>query len=312
MALRRLAPLLALLACETPQAHPRRVVVTAAVVPAELQDTGFTEELRLEHPSHPGVEGAPHVIVHASGTFDPRAPYAAVVFLHGWSGCVRVLVSPGEDVHCSERSEPQRGWDLAGTFDAVEVNAVLMVPQLAYRKRDGTAGHFADEGFAPRWLDEVREALDDRLPAPPAWIVLVAHSAGYESALAWIAHADVDAVALMDALYAGTEPFAEWARRDAGHWLVSITTGGSTGRQSRRLQRIAEAAGLSVSVDGLEERVSVVHTRERHAEVPSAYMAQVLRALLDDREGFLRRRKRGETSPEAQAPQDTGDVREDP
>lgn len=306
-----MALLLMLSACEKPPVHARRVVVTAPL-PVEAVAGSFTEELRLEHPSHPGVEGAPHVIVHASEAFDASAPYAAVVFLHGWNGCVRVLASAGEDVRCSERSEAQRGWDLIGTFDAARVNAVFLVPQLAYRERDGSAGHFADEGFAPRWLTQVREAIGERLHTPPAWTVLIAHSAGYESALAWIAHADVDAVALMDALYAGTETFAAWARRDAGRWLVSYTTGGSTGRQSRRLQRLAEGAGLAVSVDDLDERVSVVRSNARHADVPSAHMRQVLRALLDDREGFLRRGDQSEASTELGAPQDTGDVSEDP
>lgn len=302
---------LALFACESPQANLRRVVVTAPL-PAAPDTGGFTEELRLPHPSHPGVEGAPHVIVHAGDAFDASAPYAVVVFLHGWSGCVRVLALQGEDVRCSERSEAQRGWDLLSTFDNAGVNAVLVLPQLAYRKRDGTAGRFAEEEFAPRWLDEVRGAVGDRLSARPAWIVVVAHSAGYESALAWIEHADIAAVALMDALYAGTESFADWVRRDERHWLVSYTTGGSTGRQTRRLQRIAERRELSVSEDALGERVSIVHTRVRHAEVPSAHMAEVLRALLDDGEGFLRRRDQGETPPEVGTPEDPGDIGEDP
>ncbi|HJL05778.1 MAG TPA: hypothetical protein RMH85_24265 [Polyangiaceae bacterium LLY-WYZ-15_(1-7)] len=238
------------------------------------------EERRLERPSHPGTPaGAPHAIVAR-----PDAPpVGAVVFLHGWSGCARVLALPGR-VACVPGGPPRDGWGLVEAHEAAGVAAVFVLPQLAWRARDGRAGRYVREGFAAETLASL--AIPARLP-----LTLVAHSAGFETALAWLRRGGlgdrVRHVVLMDALYAGTETFLAWVEAAPERRLVSFYTGrGSTARQNARLERLASRRGVRVSGSLDEDApVRVLRSRVAHGDVPAEHLAETLLRLHDQSAG---------------------------
>ena len=81
---RRVSPLWAALALSVAPISARaQAVATGFEKAAELKSAAFR------------TPGAPSVIVHAPPGFDPRAPLHLVVFLHGYNGCVNVLMARG-------------------------------------------------------------------------------------------------------------------------------------------------------------------------------------------------------------------------
>lgn len=260
-------------------------------------DQAETVEARLEHAPHETPSGAPHVVAHLPAGLSVDEPLSVVVFLHGWSGCARALAGAGA-VACRPGGPPRNGWGLGARHAAAEDGSVLVVPQLAWLARDGSAGRLVEDGFFRDMLAEVlggplseavgRELGIDDLGA----VTLVAHSAGYESALAILEHGGVDVrhVALLDALYGEADRFAEWVAGDPERRLVSLYTGrASTYRESRRLARLAtESLGaVSVTVDPdapLSEtlpirRVVVDRSPHPHGAIPTRQLEEVLRAF---------------------------------
>lgn len=255
----------------------------------------WTEERTLE--SAPYDEpNAPSVIVHAPPSFDPTRPIRLVVFLHGWSGCARVLVHAGP-TRCKDADRPRDGWDLAGRFDEAGTDALFVVPQLAFLERSGRPGRFAEEGRFRAFLAELLASLSPRIGPGRSLrdvesVTLLAHSAGFESAIAILARGGVDVrnVVLFDALYAGVEPFGRWALEREDRKLVSLYTGGGrTASQNRRLARWASARleGAALAVDRDEPlasrvaaaRVVIARSPAPHGEVPARHLPELLAPL---------------------------------
>ncbi len=261
-----------------PGPEPVREPATPTVAPPAH---AATVGVRVPEPSHPTPAGAPHALVRVPEGFQANEPWDLVVFLHGWNGCVNVLMRPGS-VRCAEGAGPEReGWDLAAAFDTADANALLLMPQLAFHQREGSAGRFVEPGFVRELVDAVAAQVDAWPASAPRRTVVTAHSAGFESALAWIRQdgLPVDEVVLFDALYAGTETFADWVSV-GDRRLVSIHTGrGSTARQSRRLRRLAARAELAVGSElSSEAPVIVMESDAPHRDVPSAHLATVVRS----------------------------------
>ncbi len=228
-----------------------------------------TREVRVDTPSHDTPGGAPHAIVHGT-----RQAERIVLFLHGWGGCARALAFEGE-VACFENGPTRDGWGITQLHSA-RPQELLVVAQLSWLRRSGAAGRFTEDGFAATWID----ALE--LPALP--ITLVAHSAGFETALAILQHGQlddrVDRVVLFDALYAGTEGFTDWVGGTPNRRLLSYYTGSSsTRRQNRRLRRLAATRNLSVAEALGAETIVSLHTNTRHADVPMVHWAEALDAV---------------------------------
>jgi hypothetical protein len=228
-----------------------------------------TREVRVAAPSHPVPSDAPHAILHVPS----RAERETVVFLHGWSGCVRVLAHDGA-LACARRHRREPGWNLLAA--ARSSRARWLFPQLSFRARDGSPGRFREPAFARAYLDELG------LSEGP--IVLTAHSAGFETALAWL-RSDVRdrirAVVLFDGLYAGAHAFADWALERPDRRLVSYVIGqGGTRRENERLRAYVSARGAAVG-DSLEHDapVRIVEGRAAHGDLPARHLEEVLRAL---------------------------------
>lgn len=264
----------------------------SASIPAVRAQGGFTTSLRLARSAHPLPAGAPSVVAHAGPSFSPNRPIEVVLFFHGWNGCVDVLVRPGR-VACRAGGTPEDGWDVAARVDAAGRNTLLIAPQLAFRTRDGTAGRLAREGFAKAMIDDVLVALGPSVGGKRvgdvARVSIVAHSAGFESALVVGRRSGLgdtlDRIALMDALYDVESAFLRWTTARPHRSLVSLHTGGRTEEHGRNLGRIALASlgRDAVSVDPTDlaaavrsRRVVVAGVRTGHVETLLRYLPDVL------------------------------------
>jgi len=259
-----------------------------------------TVELDLAHGAYVR-DDAPEAIAHVPLGVDATRPVALVVFLHGYSGCARVLMSDAADARCRPRDTPEPGYALAREHDAAGTRSILLVPQLAFRTRDGDPGRLRVAGEAARLVDEALAQLAPTLGGTldhdsVASITLLAHSAAFESALAIVRHGSLDArlrhVVLFDALYAGGPAFLDWvagATDASPRTLVSFATSGRPLDRTRELLRDArrrwpestlEPDAWPAILPTPSPRL-VVGTRVRmpHHDVPTRLLASTLRAL---------------------------------
>jgi hypothetical protein len=263
---------------------------------------GFTVPAELQHAAF-HVAGVPSVIAHAPAGLDPARPLELVVFLHGYSCCVPVLMAQGES-RCRPGAPPSEGWNLGAIHDAAGTQSLFVVPQLAFLQRNGDPGAFARPGEFRAFLEEL---LARPLAAPLgrarklreiAGLHLVAHSGGYQALLAILERGGVQdlvkSVVLLDALYGETPRFAAYVEAHPGVHFVSIALAqGNPQRENaqllRRLRRTigapriasADASGL---VQAIAEHPIVIATgTPPHRLLPATHLAEVLRALLPSR-----------------------------
>jgi hypothetical protein len=263
-----------------------------------LAADGVTLEAVLPSAAY-AVPGAPSVVVHLASDFDPHAPLHLVVFLHGYNGCARVLMSPGS-LACRAGGPEQPGWDLAATHDSAHANTVFVIPQLAFLRRDGRPGAFDRPGVFRKFLEELLAGplaarLGPRRLADVAGIDLVAHSGGYQTALAILEHAGladrIKSVVLLDALYGETPRFARYVddHAAAGLRFVSISIGhGPTERENRALfnelrrslgDRVGSADAESLGASIVTHPIVIGTGTPPHRLVPAHNLAAILRAL---------------------------------
>jgi hypothetical protein len=260
---------------------------------------GFTETAELRTAAYK-TPGAPSVIVHAPAGFDARAPLHLVVFLHGYNGCVAVLMGKGPS-RCKPTAPELEGWDLGGHHDAAQTNTLFVVPQLAYLQRNGRPGAFGKRGGFRAFLEELLgRTLAGRLGGPRKWkdlasLTLVAHSAGYQTALAIAEQGEVRAklkgIVLLDALYGDTDRYVRLVETQAGRGLrfVSLYLARGTPRtENQRLyRRLVRTLGTSVerpNADELERAVAthpivIAQGRPPHRLMPANHLTELLRAL---------------------------------
>jgi pimeloyl-ACP methyl ester carboxylesterase len=260
---------------------------------------GFTLSAELKHAAfrRPGV---PSVGVHAAPGFDPRAPLHLVVFLHGYNGCVSVLMAAGR-ARCAPRMSERDGWDLGRLHAEAGTRSLLIVPQLAFAKRDGRPGAFGRAGGFRAFLDELlSETLAQQLGGGRrrrdiASLTLIAHSAGYQTALAIAERGGVRAlraIVLLDALYADTDRYGRLLESPSARGLRFVSLylqRGTPRRENERLYRRLRAAFGNAVADvdtaDLERGVSQHRIvfglgRPPHAQLPQHHMATLVRALL--------------------------------
>lgn len=261
----------------------------------------FTLPVRLEHAAY-RVPGVPSAIVHAPKGFDARAPLALSVFLHGFSCCVAVLLGRGP-TPCREGESLHEGWDLARYHDDAKVNSLLVVPQLAFMKRDGRPGSFGDAGGFRAFLEELlRGELGQRLGGARglrdvARVDLIVHSGGYHTALAIMERGGLPrgllrSVVLLDALYGETPRFARYVEqhaRDGLQFVVVSLPNATPQRESRvLLRRLQGSLGAdAIAIAGPRDLAQAVADRAiviaegtpPHRLLPATHLAELLRAL---------------------------------
>jgi hypothetical protein len=261
---------------------------------------GFTQAVQLQHAAYQ-ARGVPSAIVHAAAGFDPKKPLHLVVFLHGYNGCVTVLMAHGE-AQCRPGDPPTEGWDLGGYHAAAHTNTLFVLPQLALNKRDGRPGRFGLQGEFRAFLKELLAGpLTGLLGGPRslsevASVDLFVHSGGYQTALAILEQGAlgdlVKSVVLFDALYGEGPRFADYieAHAVAGLRFVSIAlaNGIPAHENALLLQRLRATLGSErVSTSDAAHLVQAIAAHPiviasgtpPHRLVPANHLAEVLRAL---------------------------------
>ena len=247
---------------------------------ARAAERGTTVPLMLQHASHPLARGATTTAAYLPPGLTGSAHAQIVVLLHGWSCCAATMVTSARG-RCG--GVVRDGWGLGARVDESGTDTLFLVPQLALGARDGSAGQFAQAGFFAAWLSEALDALGAQLPGERArWasapIALVAHSAGYETALAILrdphAAARVRRVVMLDALYAGAAQLVSWLAADSTRRVVSVHTRGvATTRENARLVALAQR---TLGPAAIGTRVLVIPTRAGHAALLSRSFAPLL------------------------------------
>jgi pimeloyl-ACP methyl ester carboxylesterase len=274
-------------------------LTSVAPLRAAPPHAGFTRALQTRNAAY-HVKDAPTVLVHAPEGFDPTPPLHVVVFLHGYNGCVEVLAASGP-ARCRRGEAEHDGFGVVRHHDAAGTNTLLVIPQLAFMRREGDPGCFDRPGCFRRFLHELlSEALAGELGGARSLrdvgsLTLVAHSAGYRSALAILQHGEVGprvrGVVLLDALYGEAEDYAAWlAGTSPDVRLVSFYLDrGKTYAGSRTLLQLSRRAFGASRVAQLDaknfpERVAprrliIAEGHVPHRDMPEGYMAMALRAL---------------------------------
>jgi hypothetical protein len=300
-------------------AVPLALLAASQCLTASHARAQWTERVQVRHAAY-ATAGAPSALVHAAASFDPSRPLQLIVYLHGFMGCAEVLMGRGS-VACKPGEPELTGWDLARAHDDAGTNTLLVIPQLAFMRRNGRPGCFGRSGCFREFVKELLQALpSERLGgrktlADVEAITLVAHSAGYRAAAAILEHGDVQTlvrnVVLFDALYGESEAFLDWitSGKDREAHLLSLHTGeGLPARYSAQLLRAARRALGSERVAKLDaeieepsfgrapltQRVAIARAQVPHREVPAAYLTRVLRALGASDDLATERRKTGE------------------
>jgi hypothetical protein len=259
----------------------------------------LTYELRAG--AFPG-SGHPDVAVHVPPDFDAMDAPGAILYFHGWNGCVGAALS-GEDVVCSEGADPRPGSDLARQLDEAHVNALLVAVELRVDMSTGEAGALEASGGARELM---RELLDEHLAEALGCrvaveeldrIVVAAHSGGYQAAASTVLFGDlpqITEVDLLDAYYGADDVVRSWAldavdRFDGSRRFVDLyTTGGGTGDRSRSLAALLGAedgaatmlafddGDAEVDDDLLAHALVVKHVPREHMDVPRAYFRSIV------------------------------------
>lgn len=244
----------------------------------------------LEHAPFGPMPGAPQALVHRPTT--QRGPIDVVLYLHGYEGCVEVLAARGP-ARCRPGAPAMEGWDLLTAHGEAGVPSWLLMPQLAFRARDGSPGRLARRGQARRLVEEVLARAGGGAPRALGSVVVAAHSAGFESAIAVVRQGGLDGalrhLVLFDAMYSGVPVFAEWVATDPARSLVAFhTPGGTPERRARELaSRYGRRLGTRlVAGEGASERdvapgrVVLARAQTGHRGVPRRYLGPTLAALL--------------------------------
>ena len=161
------------------------------------------------------------VLLHIPPGFDPKRPAVMVVFFHGHGANL------AQDVRDRQQVPAQ--------ITATGVNAVLVAPQFAVDAADSSAGKFWEPNGFRRFLDEAAVKLARMYGDPHSAfafarmpIVIVAYSGGFGPTLSVLdrggVRSRVRGWVLLDALYGGTDKFADWITENRSTFFVSSFT----------------------------------------------------------------------------------------
>jgi hypothetical protein len=274
------------------------VLIVCLAASSARADAGWTEEVVVPHAAY-SIEGAPSAVVHAPAGFDPARPLHLVVYLHGYRGCARVLMGQGE-LACKAGVDKEPGWDLARVHDEAGGSSLFVLAQLGFLNRSAHPGCFARAGCFRSFIEEVLAALPARLAGKTlqdvAEITLVAHSAGFRSALSVLEHGGITerirSVVLLDALYADQARFVAVVAAHPRMRLWSLHIG--AGEPARNNKELAKLARKKLGAGGIAEikaepselgkllagkRVVVLRVESSHRELPQKHLGAILRAL---------------------------------
>ncbi|HOI96799.1 MAG TPA: hypothetical protein PK250_19010 [Syntrophobacter fumaroxidans] len=209
------------------------------------------------------------VLFHVPPHFNPKKPFAFLVFFHGINSDVR---------------KTNAEFNLDGQVDASGRNVILVMPQLARDAADSSPGKLFRKGAFGAFMEEAADTVSARLGGKhrdrcrSAPILLAAFSGGYKAA-AYIldrggAGARIEGVILLDALYEDVDKFGKWIeRKGRKSFFVNVFTRGACERNSAELAAHIGRHGLRINREWPARPVSrgelyFVASETPHMEVP--------------------------------------------
>ena len=227
-------------------------------------------------------------LLYVPKSFDIQKPGLIIVFFHGNQAILR------RDV-IGRQAVPQQ-------IAESGLNAVLVVPQLAFNALDSSAGHFWDSGFFARFLDEAATRLGDmqgsgaadKFRAMP--VVVVAYSGGYLPAIFALetggAATRVRGVILLDALFGEVDRFSRWIGSHGAATFFFSAFSGSSAEPNAQLRKQAAGAfpnmfsalppKLEAGTIAFQPAMSATH----NDFVTQAWVAHPLKAALSRISGY--------------------------
>jgi D-alanyl-D-alanine carboxypeptidase/D-alanyl-D-alanine-endopeptidase (penicillin-binding protein 4) len=162
-------------------------------------------------------------------------------------------------------------------------NAILIVPQGPYNAPDSFDGKLCDTNGFARFIAEAMDKLrGSGLVAADGQVgrvIISGHSGGYGALMAIADHGgmpdNLREIWIFDALYAGTENFVAWQKKQNGRLLDIYTDHGGTDGNSRDMMAGYQTNGVpfvsleetnSVTADLQKEKIVFIHTDEAHDE----------------------------------------------
>lgn len=213
---------------QRPDAGPGPVCVGAA-----------THALAIDAGAFPAAPDHPNVIVRVPDGFDASAPIDVVVYIHGFNNCITNVLGD-DNTECTPGNGVRIATGLASQLDASGMNALLVLPEVAYDQASGDPGALADDGGFRALLGETLAAL----PAPLGpiavddvrHVVVASHSGGYQAvaSILTVGGVDIDEVWLFDSLYGYVATFEDWITSDLASFTADkrfatfYTSGGGT------------------------------------------------------------------------------------
>ena len=186
----------------------------------------------------------PRSLLFIPRAFDPRAPAALVLFLHG------NLATLSRDVVRRQHVPEQ--------VEASKANVILVAPQLAVDALDSSAGRFWKQGFLDDYLRKAAEGLAalsdgrvgaDEIDALP--VIIVAYSGGYLSTAFSLQYAlaqsrsRIAGVVLLDALFGEEPKFADWVIATHAQSFFVSAYSRSSSELNAKLEREVTAQGIT-------------------------------------------------------------------
>lgn len=185
------------------------------------------------------------VLLHIPPRFDPGKPGVIVVFFHGHGANL------SDDVRDRQQVPAQ--------ISASGVNAVMVAPQFAVNAADSSAGKFWEQDGFKRFLDETAKEFAKLQGDPKAVrafarmpVVIAAYSGGFGPTLSVLerggASSRIRGVVLLDALYSGTQKFANWIAANRSAFFVSSYTP-HLQRQNAELKEFLGEKSIAIGAD---------------------------------------------------------------
>jgi hypothetical protein len=247
-----------------------------APYPHASREDGWTYKDR-KFPREPNYSDSTVGIVIPAG-YTPGESVDYIVHFHGWSNHVAKVI-------------PQ--YQLLEQLAASKVNAILLVPQGPKDAQDSGGGKLEnDPGAFAKLIDEVTAYLNSTGEIHThrvGRIVLTAHSGGYKVTAA-ITHLGgmndrITDVLLLDASYGSLEWFADWAKADPSHRLVSLFTDHLADANQELMGDLDKLGVKHITLDEptltdeqLRQRTVIfMHVKGPHDEVPNQYFGQLIR-----------------------------------
>jgi hypothetical protein len=159
---------------------------------------------------------------------------------------------------------------LAAQFQASGRNALFIVPE---------APESNGEEVSWKSLGNLLHTVADRVPfeLPRGSLVVVGHSGGFRTVLAWLHDPRLQYVILLDGLYGGQLEFRSWLRRSTRSTphrmvLVADDTWWGSNRFARRIYSVARRTSIpaqssSFTPKEIGSRLILLHSQYEHNEI---------------------------------------------